>query len=112
MAKLHPPKAEAISKVTSRVVDLLPIVREHYYHPRMMGSWSLKAVLPTIDATLGYENVGEVQDGGGASAAYLEGIAQETAPARKAALSDALTKYCRRDTEALVRIAAFLESGS
>jgi hypothetical protein len=112
MAKLYPAKAEAISKVVARIVDLLPIAREHYYHPKMMGSWSLKAVLPTIDTKLGYEDVGEVQDGNAASSAYLEAIAPGTSPTRKASLSESLTKYCRRDTEALVRIASYFESGS
>ena len=30
------------------MVDLLPIYRNHYYHRDMRGSWSIKAVLPTV----------------------------------------------------------------
>jgi hypothetical protein len=35
----------------------------------MRGSWSLKSVIPTIDAALGYENLDEVLEGGGAQQA-------------------------------------------
>ena len=55
------------------MVDLLPIYREHYYHPAMMGSWSIKAVLPTIAPDLDYSNL-EVGDGGAAQEAYLRAI--------------------------------------
>lgn len=32
-----------------RMVDLLPIARERYYHPDMHGSWSIKAVFDYLD---------------------------------------------------------------
>jgi hypothetical protein len=111
LAMMYPAKQEKIAKVIARIVDLLPIVRTHYYHPAMMGSWSLKAVLPTIEPGMAYVGVGEVQEGSAAELAYVEATSAATTPERKAALSDALTAYCRRDTEALVRIARFLESG-
>jgi len=31
-----------------RIVDLLPVVKAHYYHRDMQGSFSIKAVLPTL----------------------------------------------------------------
>ena len=107
----HRGQVTRIAKLLKRIVDLLPIVRAHYYHPQMMGSWSLKAVLPTVDASLAYDNVGEVQEGSAAELAYLEATAPGTSPERRAAIANALTEYCRRDTEALVRIARFLEAG-
>jgi hypothetical protein len=33
---------------TLSLVDLHEVAREHYYHPRMKGSWSLKDVLPAV----------------------------------------------------------------
>jgi len=36
------------------LVDLLPVTRAAYYHRDMRGSWSIKSVMPTIDAKLGY----------------------------------------------------------
>lgn len=90
------------------MVDLLPLTREHYYHPAMKGSWSIKAALPTIAPDLSYADLSEVQDGGAAQEAYREAINGATLPARKNTHDQALRRYCGRDTEALVRAAAFL----
>ena len=50
-----------------------------------------------------------MQAGGQAQEAYLEVIDPGTDVQRKAALVQALRDYCRRDTEALVRLAGFLD---
>lgn len=34
--------------IVDRVIDLLPIARNRYYHPSQHGSWSIKAVLPAV----------------------------------------------------------------
>jgi len=78
----------------------------------MKGSWSLKSVLPTIAPELSYENLGEVQEGGGAQAAYLEMIDPATAQERRAQLETSLRDYCRRDTLALVGIVRAFEGGT
>jgi hypothetical protein len=111
LADMFPNFAKAISEAIDRIEDLLPLTRVHYYHPAMKGSWSLKSVMPTIDSSLDYENLDEVQEGGGAQVAYLEILAPETPADRRAKLTEALRRYCSRDTEALVRLAHFLESG-
>ena len=108
LATRHPDLAEPLSAVLDRMVDLLPLTRAHYYHPAMKGSWSIKAVLPTIAPDLDYAELPEVQDGGGAQEAYCEAIDPVTPPGRKQVLDEALRRYCGRDTEALVRLAAFL----
>jgi hypothetical protein len=58
--------AEWIDTITSRknprVVDLCEIAREHYFHPAMKGSVSIKHVLPAVweaDATLRSESLFE-----------------------------------------------------
>lgn len=104
--------AKPLASVAERFVDLLPITRENYYHPAMKGSWSIKAVLPTIAAELDYAGLDEVQDGGGAQWAFVEAIAPETTAERKKELSRALLAYCERDTEAMVRLTKFLLSGT
>ncbi|MCI0506418.1 MAG: DUF2779 domain-containing protein, partial [Gammaproteobacteria bacterium] len=38
--------SSALLAINSRVFDLLPVVKKHYYHPAMKGSWSIKKVLP------------------------------------------------------------------
>lgn len=101
--------APALRAISERLVDLLPITRGHYYHPDMLGSWSLKAVLRTVAPELDYSKLKDVQDGGEAQEAYLEAIAADTPNASKKQLNGALRAYCQRDTEAMVRLTRFLE---
>ncbi len=107
LAVRFPDLEPALSAIGARLFDLLPFARAHYYHPDMHGSWSIKAVLPTIDAGIDYSNLAEVRDGAQAQSAYLEAIRSETPAARRQALSAALLAYCRLDTEALVRLVEF-----
>jgi len=105
LAQCFPDLAPRLSALHDRVVDLEPVVKAHYYHPAMMGSFSIKAVLPTIAPELDYATLGEVQDGDMAQAAYLEAIRPGTPPARKARLERDLLDYCRHDTLAMVEVA-------
>lgn len=99
--------AERLAALNARIVDLHPPTRRHYYHPAMLGSWSIKAVLPTVAPDLSYQALGEVRDGLAAQHAYLEAIKPTTPEARRAALRRALLDYCRQDTLALVRLVEF-----
>ncbi len=110
LAARFPDLAPAISRVIARLVDLLPVTRANYYHRDMHGSWSIKAVLPTIAAHLDYRDLGEVQDGNAAGRAYVEIIHPRTAPARAQALAADLRAYCQRDTEAMVALVEFLSA--
>lgn len=93
--------------LAERLVDLAPITRQCYYHPGMRGSWSLKDVMPTINAELSYTKLTGIQEGTSASAGYLEAIAPDTSAARKAELKEQLLRYCRFDTEAMLRLVRF-----
>jgi len=104
LAAMFPDLADALLALVTRMVDLLPITRDHYYHPAMMGSWSIKAVLPTIAPELDYENLDDVADGGQAQLAYLEATHPNTTTDRRASLEQALGRYCGRDTLAMVRL--------
>jgi hypothetical protein len=99
--------AARLGALAERIVDLHPMTRRHYYHPQMHGSWSIKAVLPTVAPELSYSALGEVRDGLAAQTAYLEAIDATTSDARRAALRRALLDYCRHDTLALVRLVEF-----
>jgi hypothetical protein len=99
--------AARLAAAAQRIVDLHPLTRRHYYHPAMRGSWSIKAVLPTVAPDSSYEALGEVRDGLAAQTAYLEAIDAKTADDRRAALRRALLDYCRHDTLALVRLVEF-----
>ncbi|WP_313146018.1 DUF2779 domain-containing protein, partial [Diaphorobacter nitroreducens] len=104
LADRYPSLAPALHAINDRVVDLLPVARQHYYHPSQQGSWSIKAVLPALCPDRGYDQLDGVQDGGMAQQAYLEAIASTTSAGRKAELERQLLAYCCLDTWAMVRL--------
>lgn len=97
----------ALKALIPRLYDLLPIAREHYYDYRMMGSWSIKKVLPTVCDDLDYNKLGSVRDGGAAQSAYHEAI-QTADPKIKESLRIDMVSYCEQDAEAMVRTMRFL----
>ena len=101
LAALFPDLAAALGSLASRLVDLLPVTRRHYYHRDMRGSWSLKAVLPTLGVP-GYDDLGDVRSGTDAQVGYLEAIEPATSDDRRQSLRLALLAYCERDTEAML----------
>jgi hypothetical protein len=102
--------AAPLEAIIARLYDLHTLTRAHYYHPDMMGSWSLKAVLPTIAPDLSYASVGEISDGLAADAAFRSLLVDELAEARETEIRNALKAYCELDTLAVVRLAWFLEN--
>ena len=107
------PDLEApLQAIVGRLVDLHPPTQHFYYHPAMAGSWSLKAVLPTIAADMQYSELDGIQEGTAASEGYLEAIQPDTTPERKAELKEQLLVYCKFDTEAMVRLVEFLGKGN
>jgi hypothetical protein len=108
LAALLPQHAGALGEIAARLVDLLTITRAAWYHRDMQGSWSLKAVLPTIAAELDYAGLGEVREGEGAQLAFLR--LRELAPGRtqRERLVRDLLAYCQRDTWGMVVLRRFL----
>ena len=103
MSDFLPDLAPQLGAICGRLFDLLPLVRQHYYHPAQKGSWSIKKVLPSIAPELSYEGLA-VGDGNAAQVAYLEMIDTATAAERRAELRGQLLEYCGQDTLAMVRI--------
>lgn len=112
LATRYPDLAEDLHKLIERLVDLLPIVQRTYYHPDMLGSWSIKNVLPTVASHLDYESLGEVQDGNAAGTAYLRIIDPDTDAAECQRLVRELLDYCKLDTLAMVELVKYLSSGA
>ena len=114
LAERFPDLAPNLDAIIARLVDLYPLAKAYYYHPAMMGHWSIKDVLPTIAPELAYDNdsLGEVRDGGGAQVAYREIIAAGTSAERRSALVSDLKNYCARDTLAMVEVVRFFEGRS
>jgi hypothetical protein len=107
LAAMYPDLAAPLEAIAARLVDLHPVTRANYYHPDMLGSWSIKAVLPTIAPDMDYAGLDGIHEGTEASAAYLEAIDPTTPAERKASLRRELLNYCRHDTEAMVRLLRF-----
>lgn len=108
LARLASAHAVGLLALRERLIDLLPITKRAYYHPRMQGSWSLKAVIPTIAPELDYAALGEVQEGEAAQLAFLELREGAIDESRRVALAKAMLDYCRQDTWALVLLTRFL----
>ena len=105
MADALPALAGPLRRIADRLVDLLPVVRNHVYHPDFGGSFSLKSVLPAMVPELRYDNLA-IGDGETASLELERLLFQEAelAPDAKAQLRSDLLRYCHQDTWGLVKI--------
>ena len=110
LGERHPQHAAQLARLIVRLVDLLPLVKNSYYHPAMRGSFSIKKVLPTIAPDLDYAELGPVADGTAAQVAYLyAAFDPHTTAERKQEYRRDLLKYCQRDTWAMVEVAWHLQ---
>lgn len=98
--------AAPLLAMAERTVDLLPVARQSWYHRDQRGSWSIKAVLPTL-SNLAYDSLA-VADGMMAQAAWHEASSSDCAPARRTELGNALHEYCAQDTWAMIAVARAL----
>jgi hypothetical protein len=111
LAEHVPAHRKALNGVIARLVDLLPIVRNHVYHPDFGGGFSMKVVAPALVPGLDYSEL-EIGEGGTA-AAVLEGLLLNGAAlseAARAKLQKQLLEYCKLDTLAMVKVVERLRS--
>ncbi|RLB98879.1 MAG: DUF2779 domain-containing protein, partial [Deltaproteobacteria bacterium] len=93
-----------LENINGRMIDLLiPFRSRHLYHPKMMGSASLKSVLPAFVPDLSYADL-EISDGDTASGMYLSCVKGVVSDADKDNIYKELRKYCALDTLAEVRL--------
>lgn len=104
LAQRFPRLKTSLLAIAERIVDLLPVAQQHYYHPSMQGSWSIKQVLPSLVPSLSYEELDGVQNGGEAMAAYLAATDLFAEPEVAAPIEAQLLRYCKLDTYAMVRL--------
>lgn len=104
LAERYPEFSDQLFAINERVVDLLPIARNFYYHPSQQGSWSIKKVLPALVPELSYQNLEGVKDGGMAMTAFLEAIHPSTSIEQKGIIQSQLLSYCKLDTYAMVKL--------
>jgi len=105
MAEALPALAGPLRSFADRLVDLLPMVRNHVYHPAFGGSFSLKSVLPAMVPELRYDLL-PIGDGQTASLELERLMFQEAemVPEARARLREDLLRYCQQDTWGLVKL--------
>ncbi len=103
LAAAVPSLREALSRIVSRLWDLFPIIRDHYYHPAFGGSYSIKSVLPAMVPSLAYDDLA-IKEGSHAASQYYRMVFVETDWVEQAKIQEALLAYCKRDTLAMVEL--------
>jgi len=110
LATAVPELATQLQATTERLWDLLPIIRNHYYHPDFRGSFSIKAVLPALVKGNDWSEL-EIADGMAAASAYEQAISNLKSASAQSIFSE-LREYCRKDTQAMVLLRNSLQSSS
>ena len=82
---------------------LVPFRSRYMYQPQMMGSASIKKVLPAFVPELNYGGL-EISDGDMASRNYLKCLKDMVSEGEKIKIFDDLKCYCEMDTYAEVRL--------
>jgi hypothetical protein len=109
LASWLPEFSTRLNKIQRRLWDLLPIVRDHVYHPAFAGSYSLKSVLPALVPEMTYEGMA-VADGQAAGLAWESLIGDDCGEVERQQKRKALLEYCGQDTLGLVRLLELLGS--
>jgi predicted RecB family nuclease len=108
LASWLPKFSGRINEIQSRLWDLLPVVRNHVYHPAFGGSYSLKSVLPALVPEMTYEGMG-VADGQAAGLAWESLVSGDCSEAQRQRKREALLDYCGQDTLGMVRLVEKLQ---
>jgi predicted RecB family nuclease len=103
LASWFPEFADRIGAIQARLFDLLPVVREHTYHPAYAGSYSIKSVLPALVPEMTYDGM-EVANGQAAGVAWELLVRGGLSCEEHQRIEQALRAYCGQDTLAMVRL--------
>lgn len=105
LADAVPERRDELLDVIARLVDLLPIVRDHIYHAGFRGSFSLKRVLPALAGSDAYAELA-VAEGMTASNELTRLLfhADTMVAQERALMREALLAYCKADTWEMVRL--------
>jgi predicted RecB family nuclease len=108
LASWFPEFADRIGAIQGRLFDLLPVIREHTYHPAYAGSYSIKSVLPALVPEMTYDGM-EVANGQAAGVAWERLIRERVDQTERERIQKALLKYCGHDTLAMVELLGILQ---
>jgi len=103
LANWLPEFSGRVKKIQRRLWDLLPVIRNHVYHPAFGGSYSLKSVLPALVPEMTYKGMA-VADGADAGLSWESLVRGTVHGVERERIKKALLDYCGQDTVALVRL--------
>ncbi len=107
LATLFPDLSDHLLNIANNIKDLIdPFRAGDYYVPAMGGSFSIKSVLPALfpdDPELNYHNLDERCQNGGDAMTIFPRI-KDMEPAEAEASREALLRYCKLDTWAMVKV--------
>lgn len=108
LASRSPELEPALRAIEGRLVDLLPIVREHIYQAEFGTSFSIKCVGPVLAPGIAYDDLPGVADGMSALATFVQIATGVLAGEEARRARTGLLAYCARDTRALIGVARAL----
>lgn len=103
LAAQVPERADQLLILTEQLVDLLPVIRNHVYHPEFRGSFSLKNILTPLVPDLTYDDL-VIMDGMVASVEIARLLFFAHKVKDRAKTRHDLLEYCKRDTWATVKL--------
>ena len=105
LQKSVPELEPELLELEHKLFDLLPVIRDHVYHPDFQGSFSIKRVLRPLVPELSYDDL-VIVDGRVASVkiARLLFVSGKISPDENERVRQDLLDYCQRDTWAMVRL--------
>lgn len=98
-----PDLAPALKAIIDRIKNLLPVVEDHVYHPKFLGSFSIKKVPPALVPDLSYAGL-DVSDGDSAIARFARTARGEISGDGVGVTREHLLDYCKLDTLAMLRL--------
>ena len=106
-----PRRRADLEALEAKLIDLLPVMQGHVYHPDFNGSFSLKFALTPLVPELTYSDL-MIQEGMRASVEIwrLLFVAHLIPKEKRAKLRQDLLAYCERDTLAMVKLLAALRT--
>ena len=104
LASDFPQYAELIRPLFPRIVDLKKVIEESIYHPKFLGSYSIKKVAPILlGQDVSYDHLA-VGDGMEAVCKYQELVKLSHNDPSRADIRKALLDYCKQDTLLMVKL--------
>lgn len=103
LKELFPDLSQELDLIIDRLVDLHKIIRENFYHQDFHGSTSIKKVLPVLVPDMSYDGL-EIAEGDSAMAAFAYMALGRYDETEVNSIRNHLLEYCKKDTEAEVRV--------